>query len=257
MIRIFNYVFTYSFRDFMKEVQVKDLFAHAAYVGHRRSKWNPKMKEYIFAEKDGIHVIDLEKTKLGLEKAAMFLKVAFETGKTVLCVGTKPQASLLVKDMAAKLNAPSVTSKWPAGFLTNWDVFALRVKYMKDLRTKRENGELEARYTKKEIVNFDKEIKKLEDMFSGVETMDRLPDVLFVVDPFKEALSIKEAQKKKIPVVAIVDTNGNPDGIDYVIPANDDAHQSLNFILGYLTEACLNSGKPAQKSEVKMMNVAA
>lgn len=238
----------------MAEVQIQELFDKGVQYGHRRSKWNPKMKKNIYAEKDGIHVINLEKTKEGLEKACAFLKVAAQSGKKILFVGTKPQASTLIANLAKDLGASYVSEKWPAGLLTNWDVFSKRVRYLKDLRTRMESGDLEEKYTKKEVSRFKKEIEKLETTLGGVEKMGGMPDVLFVIDPFKETLAIKEARLKKIPIVSMVDTNGNPDYIDYVIPANDDSMQSINLILGYIKDACKNGGSAsAPKSNVKKM----
>lgn len=239
----------------MADVLIQELFEKGVHFGHRRKMWNPKMKRHIFAEKDGIHVINLEKTKEGIEKAVAFLKVVAQSGKKVLFVGTKPQASTLVKNMAQDLSASYVTSKWPAGLLTNWDVFSKRVKYLKELRERMESGDLEEKYTKKEVSRFKKEIEKLELSLGGVEKLGGMPDVLFVIDPYKETLAIKEARIKKIPIVAVVDTNGDPDHIDYVIPANDDSMQSVSLVLGYIKDAFAGQAVRAQKSTVKKMSL--
>lgn len=239
----------------MKEVKILDLFTNAVHFGHRKSKWNPKMKKFIFAEKNGVHVIDLEKTKANLEKACTFLAASAASGKKIFFVGTKPQVTPVITEMAKELNAPYISRKWPAGLLTNWNVFSGRIAYLKTLKTERDAGEWETKYTKKEISVFHKEIEKLEKTLGGVEDMRGVPDVLFVVDPMKDGLAIKEANICHIPVVAIVDTNASPEGVDYVIPANDDAVKSLKFILGLVKEACAT--RAVKKDDVKMMAPAA
>lgn len=241
----------------MAEVLIQELFQKGVQYGHRRAKWNPKMKKNIFAEKDGIHVINLEKTKEGIEKACAFLKVISQSGKKVLFVGTKPQASTLISTLATDLGASYVSHKWPAGLLTNWDVFSKRVKYLKETRERMESGDLEEKYTKKEVSKFKKEIEKLQFSLGGVEKLGGMPDVIFVIDPFKETLAIKEARIKKIPIVAMVDTNGDPDYIDYVIPANDDSMQSISLVLGFIKDAFVPQMARAQKSTVKKMDLEA
>lgn len=249
------YYFVSPFPRRMKEVKVQDLFANAVQFGHKKSKWNPKMKKFIFAEKNGVHVIDLEKTKDHLEKACTFLAAAAGQGKKMLFVGTKPQVTPIISAMAKELNAPYISKKWPAGLLTNWNVFSGRISYLKTLKSERDAGEWEAKYTKKEISQFHKEIEKLEKTLGGVEDMRSIPDVIFVVDPMKDGLAIKEANICHIPVVSIVDTNASPDGVDYIIPANDDAVKSLKYILGMVQEACAT--RAVKKDDVKKMEVAA
>jgi len=232
----------------MKTVTIKDLFENAVHYGHKKSYWNPKMKQYIFAEKNGVHLIDLNKTAESLEEACKFLHSASAGGKKVLMVGTKPQVSDMIKEMAKHLKLPFVSKKWPGGLLTNWSVFKERITHLKQLREDLDSGDLAAKFTKKEVAKMEKELEKLENSLGGVEDMNGLPDVLFVVDPHNETLAIKEANTKKIPVVAIVDTNADPDGVDYVIPANDDSRKSLALVLETIAAAC--SAKP-KKQEVK------
>lgn len=200
------------------------------------------MKKYILAEKGGVHVLDMSKTKTALEEACAFLKNATMSGKKILFVGTKPQASKIITEMAKELGYSYVNKKWPAGLLTNWKVFETRVAYLKHLREEEADGSLEKNYTKKEVSRFATEMKKLETDLGGVENMKGLPDILFVVDPRKEELAVKEAVLCHIPVVAIVDTDANPDKIDFVIPSNDDARNSLSYILGHIKDATKISG---------------
>lgn len=235
----------------MKEVKIQELFANAVQFGHRKSKWNPKMKKFIFAEKNGVHVLDLEKTKAHLEKACTFLAAAAASGKKILFVGTKPEVTPIISAMAKELNAPYISRKWPAGLLTNYEVFKERIAHLSNLKAERDEGIWESKYTKKEISMFLKEIEKLEKTLGGVEAMRGTPDVIFVVDPMKDGLAIKEANICKIPVVAMVDTNASPDGVDYIIPANDDAVRSLKYVLGHVQEAC--SVKMVKQDNVKKM----
>lgn len=239
----------------MKEILVQDLAGANVHFGHKKSKWNPKMKKFIFAEKGGIHVINLEKTKDQLEKALKFLEVAAKEGKNMLFVGTKPQVSPILKDLSVKLHVPYVTNKWPAGLLTNWDSLRERIGKLKELRTDLESGDLEEKYTKKEVAKFKKDYEKLSSAFGGVELMRGLPDVMFVVDPLKEALAVKEANLCHIPVVAIVDTNASPEGVDYVIPANDDARKSLEYVLSYIATACERKVTAKTENVIKMTEV--
>ncbi len=238
----------------MKDVTLSELFKNAVHFGHKKSHWNPKMKKFIFAEKDGVHILDLDKTKEHLEEAVKMLKVALSEGKKILFVGTKPQARALTEQLATKVGAPHITNKWPAGLLTNWDMFKERIAYMKSLREEKESGELDQKYTKKEVAKFHKELDKLEGFLSGVEDMTRVPDVVFVVDPLKEKLAVKEAQTKHIPVVGIVDTNANPDGIAHIIPANDDANKSLSYIFEVIASALEGAAKPKKQENVKKMD---
>lgn len=241
----------------MKEVKIQELFANAVQFGHRKSRWNPKMKKFIFAEKNGVHVINLEKTKDNLEKACTFLAASAASGKKILFVGTKPQVTPIIANLAKELNASSVSRKWPAGLLTNWNVFEGRVSYLKTLKSERETGVWAEKYTKKEISVFSKEIENLEKTLGGVEHMRGLPDVILVVDPVKDGLAIREANICKIPVVAIVDTNGSPEGVDYIIPANDDAVKSLKYIFSHIQEACAaRAAKPVDNVK-KMAEVKA
>lgn len=249
------YLFCLTVAPGMKEVTIKDLFANAVQYGHRKSRWNPKMRKFIFAEKNGVHVIDLEKTKDRLDKACTFLANAASQNKKILFVGTKPQVTPIVTAMAKELDAPYISKKWPAGLLTNWSVFSERINYLKTLKAERDAGDWETKkYTKKEIAQFNSEIEKLEKTLGGVENMRGIPDVIFVVDPMKDGLAIKEAKLCKVPVVAIVDTNASPDNVEYVIPANDDAVKSLKYIMSIVKEACAT--RAAKKDNVKKMEKA-
>ncbi len=239
----------------MRDVTIQELVQNSVHFGHKRQKWNPKMKKYILAEKGGVHVLDMSKTKGALEDACAFLKNAAMTGKKILFVGTKPQASKIVTEMAKELGCSYVNKKWPAGLLTNWKVFETRVAYLKHLREEKEDGSMDKNYTKKEVSKFHSEMAKLETDLGGVESMKGLPDIMFVVDPLKEELAVKEANLCKIPVVAIVDTNANPDNIDIVIPANDDARNSLSYILGHVKEAAKISGGREKTATANVVNM--
>lgn len=234
----------------MAEVTVKKLLENAVHFGHHKTKWNPKMKKFIFGEKGKLHLIDVEKTKKYLEEALTFLEGEVKAGKTVLFVGTKPQVRHLLADMAKELGFPYVDYKWIAGLLTNFSEIERRIDRMKTLREEKENGMLEKKYVKKEVSKYLKELAKLEQDLGGVEMLSRTPDIVFVVDAFNEKNAVREAKKCHIPVVAIADTNADPDHVDYIIPANDDSFKSLGLLLGEVAKVCK---KPGKKVEAKKM----
>ena len=200
------------------------------HFGHRKSKWNPKMKPYIFGTRDNICVIDLEKTREKLKEALEFLKRIKEQNGTVLFVGTKVSAKDPVKDTAEECDMPYVTNRWIGGTLTNFDIISKRLEYFRDLEKKKKQGELK-KYTKKEQQDFDVELNKLEKQFGGVKELKKIPDVVVLVGSANEKNAIREALTKKVPTIALCDSNSNPSEITYPIPANDDAVSSLNLIL--------------------------
>lgn len=224
---------------------VKEMMDAAMHFGHQTQRWNPKMKPFLYGSKSGIHIFDLEKTAVCLDKAMEFLKQTSASGRMVMLASTKPQAAKLIMDAAKTAKMPYVIHKWMPGLLTNFSTMKKRIKYFNDLLEQEKTGEL-AKYTKKEIAKIKKELIKLQDAFGGVREMDKLPGVVFVADVVRDRIIVNEANKMKIPVVAIVDSNSDPDGVDYPIPANDDALSSLTFIISKVKES-LGEGKGVKK----------
>lgn len=225
--------------------QMKDMLANAVHFGHKSTKWNPKMKPYLYGVRDGVHIFDLNKTFVGLIEAKNFLKLSCSQGKTVLMVSTKQQCADLLQSQAEACKMPYVTKRWIPGLLTNFKTVKARVKYMQKLRDERDNGGFD-KYTKKEALEFGKEIEKLEYALSGVEHMERTPDIVFVVDVCRDKIAVKEARKVGAKVVAIVDSNSDPDDVDYIIPGNDDAIKAITYIVNEVAGA-INEGKLAKK----------
>lgn len=219
-------------------ISAQQLFDAAAHFGHKTYKWNPKMRQYLYGERSGIHIFDLQKTAHMLESALAYLKKCSEEGKVVLFVGTKPQATKIVSEEAKRAGMPFVTSKWIPGLLTNYSTLSRRIRYLQDLRMEYKINQFE-KYTKKEASKLKKMIEKLEATLGGVSDMTRIPDVIFVVDVVRDRLAVEEATRMKIPVVGVVDSNGDPDGVAYVIPGNDDALRSLHFFVSNLADAIL------------------
>ena len=214
---------------------VKALFEHAVHYGHPKDKRNPRMNPYIYGLKEGIHIINLEETLKKLQEAHDFIKRMSLEGRTFMFVGTKPQASKVVRDLLKDLPAYQVTKKWPGGLLTNFSTMKGRIQFLKDMREQEKTGDWK-KYTKKEVSIIKKEVEKLEDSLGGVVDMERLPDVIVIIDACKERLAIKEAKKLGIPVIGIVDTNGDPSELTFAIPGNDDTIKSLSYLMGYLVE---------------------
>lgn len=208
------------------------------FFGHKTSSTHPRMKKYISGIKNNVHIIDLEKTAEEMRKAMNFIAGKMSEGKTLLLVGTKIQTKKLVKDMGKEIGIPYISERWLGGTFTNFDTIKKRISYFKTLEAKKVSGELE-KYTKKERAKMDKELKDLETKFGGIKNMEKLPDLIFVLDMKKDILAIKEAKMRRISVVAIADTNMDPDQADYVIPANDDAILSIKYILEQLKEVIL------------------
>ena len=213
-------------------ISVDEMAEAGVYFGHRTSKCHPKMKPYILGVKgsDHINIMDLEQTKLFLVKALDFVANLTKEGKTILLVGTKIPIKKLVRETAEICDLPFVVQRWIGGSLTNFRIIRKRIDHFKDLEKKRESGELE-KYTKKERLEFDKEINKLSVKFGGIKDMEKLPDALFALDMCQDELAIKEAKMKGIKIIAIADTNVDPTKVDYPIPANDDAITSVKYIL--------------------------
>ncbi|MCX7791909.1 MAG: 30S ribosomal protein S2 [Chloroflexaceae bacterium] len=219
-------------------VTIKALLEAGAHFGHQTNRWNPKMRPYIYTARNGIHIIDLQKTVLGLTAAYRFISDVTARGEKVLFVGTKKQAQEAVIEEATRAGQYYITQRWLGGTLTNFATIKGRLKRLADLEAQRDRGDF-ARLTKAEGLQLEKEIEKLNRVFAGIKTMDRLPGALFVIDPHKEELAVKEALKVGVPVVAMVDTNCDPDPISYVIPCNDDAIRGIRLITGKIADAAL------------------
>ncbi len=228
-----------------QKTQMREMLANAVHFGHKSTKWNPKMAPYLYGVRDGVHIFDLNKTFVGLGEAKNFLKLACSQGKTVLMVSTKQQCADLLQSKAEECKMPYVTKRWIPGLLTNFKTVRARVKYMQKLRDERDNGGFD-KYTKKEALEFGKEIEKLEYALSGVEHMERTPDIVFVVDVCRDKIAVQEAKKIGAKVVAIVDSNSDPDNVDLIIPGNDDAIKSITFFVNEIADA-IKEGKQAKK----------
>lgn len=219
-------------------VSIKALLEAGAHFGHQTNRWNPKMRPYIFTGRNGIHIIDLQKTISGLTNAYHFVADLVAGGGKILFVGTKKQAQEAVAEEAARASQFYITQRWLGGTLTNFTTIRNRLRYLADLEAQRDRGDF-AKLTKAEGLKLEEEIGKLNRVFGGIKTMDRLPGALFVVDPHKEELAVKEAHKSGIPVVAMVDTNCDPDLIDYIIPCNDDAIRGIRLMTSKIADAAI------------------
>ena len=227
------------------EYDLLTLLEAGCHFGHQKAKRHPAMNEYIFAEKDGIHIFDLEKTAHQLQLAYSFVYDQAAKGKTMVMVGTKRQAKELIEKNAQDAGAGYITSRWLGGFLTNWDQVKQSLKKMLDIETGLQSGKY-AGYTKFEQVQLDKKHASLSRFLEGVRTLKTTPDFLFIVDIKREKNALSEARAMGVPVVAIVDSNSNPEGVDIVIPANDDALRSLDFLISQVA-AAYKAGKAATK----------
>jgi small subunit ribosomal protein S2 len=230
------------------KISLKDLLEAGCHFGHQSSRWDPKMKPYIFTARDGIHVFDLAKTKEGLEAAMAYVKEITREGKIIIFVGSKRQAKEVIKEVAQSVGMPYVSERWLGGTFTNWEQIKGRIGRLKDLKEKREKGEFK-KFTKKERLLIDREIARLEKLFGGIDKLEDLPEAIFVVDTKRELAAVKEANKRGIKVVGLVDTNSDPDLIDYVIPANDDAVKSIELIVKKIGEAIKEQPKSKAKSK--------
>ena len=228
-------------------VDIKALLAAGAHFGHKTSRWHPKMAQYIHSKRAGSHIIDLTKTVEGLEEALPFITKLVSNGKQVLFVGTKRQAKDIVRQAADDVKMPFVTERWMGGMLTNVQTVSTRIKHLKSLETKMASGELANRYNKLEVQRFQEEIDDLNYKYGGIKDLNGQPGAMFVVDVVAEENAINEAKRLGIPVVAIVDSNANPDKIDYIIPANDDAIKSIQLIIDYV-KAAVEEGVSLRKN---------
>ncbi len=233
----------------MAIVSLKALLETGVHFGHRTRKWNPLMKPYIFTERNGIHIIDLQQTVESLERAHALIRDTAARGGMVLFVGTKRQAQEAIESEAQRASMPYVNQRWLGGTLTNWKTIRERILELRKLEERRDKGEFE-KLTKKEGLLLERKIEKLAGRLGGIRDMPRVPDLLFVVDVRREETAVKEANRLKIPVVAVVDTNCDPSGVDYVIPANDDAIRAIKLIASKIADAALE-GKLLRKDEAE------
>ena len=222
----------------MFEITIKQLLEAGVHFGHPTKKWNPKMAEYIFTQRNGIHIVDLQKTVKKFEEAYNFIAELAQEGGNVLFVGTKKQAAETIKEEAQKCGMYYVNVRWPGGMLTNFNTIKKSIKRLKDLEKMQADGTFDL-LPKKEVAKLQKEIADLEKSYGGIKEMPTLPQAIFVVDTRKERIAVLEAKKLGIPVVAIVDTNCDPDDADYIIPGNDDAIRAIKLIAGALADAII------------------
>lgn len=237
-------------------VSIKQLLEAGVHFGHPTKKWNPKMAEYIFTMRNGIHIIDLQKTVKKFEEAYNFVRQISEDGGTILFVGTKKQAADTIKEEAVKCGQYYVNVRWPGGMLTNFKTIRKSIARLNELEKMKEDGTFNL-LPKKEVAALEKEIEDLEKNYGGIKTMDTLPSALFVVDTRKERIAILEAKKLGIPVIAIVDTNCDPDDADYIIPGNDDAIRAVKLIGGALADAVIEGKGGEQLTDVEAENTEA
>lgn len=238
----------------MAVVSMKQLLEAGVHFGHQTRRWNPKMAQYIFTERNGIYIIDLQKTVKKLDEAYNFIRDLSTEGGSVLFVGTKKQAQESIREEAERCGMHFVNARWLGGMLTNFRTIRHRIDRMEQLKKMREDGTFDL-LPKKEVVKLELEIEKLEKFLGGVKDMNKLPKALFIVDPRKERIAVSEARKLNIPIVAIVDTNCDPDEIDYVIPGNDDAIRAVKLIAGAMADAILE-GRQGEQTEAPVKEAA-
>lgn len=232
----------------MAVVAMKQLLEAGVHFGHQTRRWDPRMAEYIFQARNGIHIIDLQKTSKKIDEAYSFIKEQSEDGKTILFVGTKKQAQECVKESAEKCGMYYVDQRWLGGMLTNFGTIQKRIQRLKDLETMQEDGTFDV-LPKKEVIVLKKEMEKLQKNLGGIKEMQEMPGVMFVVDPKKERIAILEARKLGIPVVGLIDTNCNPEDVDYVIPGNDDAIRAVKLVTDVIANAVIE-GRQGETFEI-------
>ena len=228
-------------------VSMKALLEAGVHFGHQTRRWNPKMAPYIYTERNGIYIVDLQKTVRKLEEAYNFVRQLSESGQSLLFVGTKKQAQEAIREEATRCGQYYVNARWLGGMMTNFRTIRKRIDRMDQLAKMKENGTFEL-LPKKEVAKLELEMEKLDKYLGGVKNMKTLPKAMFIVDPHKERIAVAEARKLNIPIVAIVDTNCNPDEIDYVIPGNDDAIRAVKLIAGAMADAVLEGKQGNQEA---------
>lgn len=238
----------------MPAISMKELLEAGVHFGHQTKRWNPKMKEYIFGERNGIYIVDLQKTLKLFKDAMRFVAEMAAQNKTVLFVGTKRQAQEAIAEEATRCNMYFVNNRWLGGLLTNWTTAQKSIKRLKELEGYATDGDWGGR-PKKEIIRLERERKHLDSNLRGIKDMNGLPDLMFVVDSNKESIAVKEARKLGIPVVAVVDTNCDPDEVDYVIPGNDDALRAIRLFTNKTAEACIEGRALATEQDFQTEKV--
>ena len=234
----------------MSVVSMKQLLEAGVHFGHQTRRWNPKMAPYIFTERNGIYIIDLQKTVRKLEDAYNYVRDLSADNGTLLFVGTKKKAQDSIREEATRAGMPYVNARWLGGMLTNFKTIQNRIKRLQQLKQMKEDGTFDL-LTKKEAAKLDLEIEKLEKFLGGITGMKKIPDAMFIVDPRKERIAVAEAHKLGIPIIAIVDTNCDPDEIDYVIPGNDDAIRAVRLISGAMADAVIEGRQGVQDTDVE------
>jgi small subunit ribosomal protein S2 len=237
------------------EITMKELLEAGVHFGHQTRRWNPKMKEYIFGERNGIHIIDLQKTLKMFREAARYVADVAAQGKSVLFLGTKRQAQEAIAEEANRCGIFYVNHRWLGGTLTNWVTLQKSIKRLKLLKSMSEDGRM-AQFSKKEGARLDRELKHLQQNFAGVENMATLPDLMFVIDPNAEVIAVREARRMGIPVVAIVDTNCDPELVDWVIPGNDDALRAIRLFTSKISDAVLSGRQSFEQTQIAEQKVA-
>jgi small subunit ribosomal protein S2 len=230
-------------------ISVKQLLEAGAHFGHLTGHWHPNMKSYIFTQRNGIHIIDLEQTATMLDRACTYVRELVSNGQSILFVGTKKQAQEIMEEEAKRCGMYYVNQRWLGGMLTNFATIQARIDYLVRLEDKRDKGELD-HLSKKEKMKVEKEIARLNKLLGGFKEMTTLPGALFIIDPTKEKIALAEAKKVGIPIVAVVDTNCDPTGIDYLIPANDDAIKAIKLICGKIADAALEGKMLKETGEI-------
>ena len=240
----------------MAVLSMKQLLEAGVHFGHQTRRWNPKMKPYIFTERNGIYIIDLQKTVKMIDDAYNFVKEEAQNGGVFLFVGTKKQAQDAIAEEATRAGQYYVNHRWLGGTLTNWNTIQTRIKRLKDIKKMATDGTFDV-LPKKEVSLLKKQQDKLEKFLGGIEDMPRIPDVLFIVDPRKEKIAVQEAQKLNIPIVAMVDTNTDPDDIDVIIPSNDDAIRAVRLITSKMADAIIEGKQGEDQDDAQEQQVAA
>lgn len=228
----------------MVKISLEELLESGAHFGHQTKRWNPKMEEYLYGQENGVHVFDLTKTKPMIEEALAFLTKMVAEGKTVVLVGTKKQIKEKVREVATEVGLPYINERWLGGIISNFPQMQKSLRKMEEMKESMATGAYN-KYTKKERLLIDREITRLERFFDGIKTLTAIPDALFIIDTKREHGAVREANARRVPIIGIVDSNSDPDGIDYPIPMNDDASKALEYILGLVKEAVLEGKGPS------------
>ncbi len=239
----------------MALVTLKQLLEAGVHFGHQTSRWNPKMKRYIFTARNGIHIIDLQQTVKLLDEACSWVKDVVGSGQKVLFVGTKKQAQESIENEARRSGMPWVNHRWMGGMLTNFNVIKKQVDRLNQLRQLKESGGFQG--SKKEVTSLEDDLERLERNFGGIADLKRLPGAVYVVDPRKEHIAVSEARKLRIPIVAITDSNCDPDEIDHIVPGNDDAIRAVKLITSKIADSCLEARQMLSETELLVPEVAA